>query len=282
MLGSLVYAGGMQLEEALDVVAIDGAVLGEELDRIGFRGPAPVPGSGAACIRRVPHRTGPGPRARAHRHWCGHRRPGHLVDPLHVLRPVQPCRHHADVIPARRRLCGDAGGDIRARDVVDEVGHPQVGTVGAHRAASEPRQRRRRPGDDDGRRPQHRRRGAAPRRGAHRRLRRQGGRRRGRHGRRRDSGPLRARRVRRPRGRPRRVDCRPSSATARCGCRPAPGTTPRCSPACARQGWSSCRRVDGISHNPAEHTDADDIEAGANVLLHTMLRLADVDLEPAG
>jgi N-carbamoyl-L-amino-acid hydrolase len=40
--------------------------------------------------------------------------------------------------------------------------------------------------------------------------------------------------------------------------------------------------VDGISHNPTEHTDAADIEAGANVLLHTMLRLADVDLEPAG
>ncbi len=35
--------------------------------------------------------------------------------------------------------------------------------------------------------------------------------------------------------------------------------------------------VDGISHNPAEHTDVADLEAGANVLLHCMLRLADAD-----
>lgn len=32
--------------------------------------------------------------------------------------------------------------------------------------------------------------------------------------------------------------------------------------------------VDGISHNVAEHTAPEDLEAGANVLLHTMLRLA--------
>ncbi len=30
----------------------------------------------------------------------------------------------------------------------------------------------------------------------------------------------------------------------------------------------------GISHNPAEHTDDADLEAGANVLLHCVLRLA--------
>jgi N-carbamoyl-L-amino-acid hydrolase len=44
MLGSLVYAGGMPLEDALETVAIDGAVLGDELDRIGWAGDAPVPG----------------------------------------------------------------------------------------------------------------------------------------------------------------------------------------------------------------------------------------------
>ena len=31
----------------------------------------------------------------------------------------------------------------------------------------------------------------------------------------------------------------------------------------------------GISHNPAEFTEPDHLEAGANTLLHTMLRLAD-------
>ncbi len=44
MLGSLVYVGGMALEEALDVVAIDGAILGDELIRIGYAGSTPCPG----------------------------------------------------------------------------------------------------------------------------------------------------------------------------------------------------------------------------------------------
>lgn len=44
MLGSLVYVGGMPLEEAHDVLAIDGARLGDELDRIGYLGPVPCPG----------------------------------------------------------------------------------------------------------------------------------------------------------------------------------------------------------------------------------------------
>ena len=43
MLGSLVYTGEMPLEEALDIVGADGAVVGEELDRIGYRGAAPCP-----------------------------------------------------------------------------------------------------------------------------------------------------------------------------------------------------------------------------------------------
>ena len=44
MLGSLVFAGGMALEEALDVRAVDdGARLGDELARIGYAGPLPCP-----------------------------------------------------------------------------------------------------------------------------------------------------------------------------------------------------------------------------------------------
>ena len=48
MLGSLVYVGGMSTEQALDVAAIDGAKLGDELVRIGYAGPTPCPGA-------VPH-----------------------------------------------------------------------------------------------------------------------------------------------------------------------------------------------------------------------------------
>jgi N-carbamoyl-L-amino-acid hydrolase len=48
MLGSLVYAGGMTVEEAYDLVGIDGARLGDELARIGYLGSLPCPG-------RAPH-----------------------------------------------------------------------------------------------------------------------------------------------------------------------------------------------------------------------------------
>ena len=44
MLGSLVYVGGLAVEEALDITAADdGARLGNELARIGYAGPTPVP-----------------------------------------------------------------------------------------------------------------------------------------------------------------------------------------------------------------------------------------------
>lgn len=37
--------------------------------------------------------------------------------------------------------------------------------------------------------------------------------------------------------------------------------------------------IDGISHNPAENTSDKDLEAGANLLLHTMLRLTDMETQ---
>ena len=43
MLGSLAYVGGVPIDEALAAVAIDGKVLGDELRRIGYAGTAPLP-----------------------------------------------------------------------------------------------------------------------------------------------------------------------------------------------------------------------------------------------
>jgi beta-ureidopropionase / N-carbamoyl-L-amino-acid hydrolase len=43
MLGSLVYVGGLAVEDALDARAADGARLGDELIRIGYAGPTPCP-----------------------------------------------------------------------------------------------------------------------------------------------------------------------------------------------------------------------------------------------
>jgi beta-ureidopropionase / N-carbamoyl-L-amino-acid hydrolase len=48
MLGSLVFVGGMAVEEALDITDRDGLVLGDELARIGYSGPLP-------CPRSAPH-----------------------------------------------------------------------------------------------------------------------------------------------------------------------------------------------------------------------------------
>jgi N-carbamoyl-L-amino-acid hydrolase len=43
ILGSLVFAGGMSVSEANELVSIDGKRFGDELDRIGYRGDAPIP-----------------------------------------------------------------------------------------------------------------------------------------------------------------------------------------------------------------------------------------------
>ncbi|KWR87697.1 Zn-dependent hydrolase [Cupriavidus sp. IDO] len=42
MMGSLVYVGGMSLDEALAAGGIDGSTVGAELERIGYRGDAPI------------------------------------------------------------------------------------------------------------------------------------------------------------------------------------------------------------------------------------------------
>jgi N-carbamoyl-L-amino-acid hydrolase len=44
MLGSLVYVGGMAIEDALSIEDAEGLSVGDELERIGYSGPAPCPG----------------------------------------------------------------------------------------------------------------------------------------------------------------------------------------------------------------------------------------------
>ena len=45
MMGSLAYVGGMSIEQVLNIEGVDGTVVGEELERIGYRGSAPCPGA---------------------------------------------------------------------------------------------------------------------------------------------------------------------------------------------------------------------------------------------
>jgi beta-ureidopropionase / N-carbamoyl-L-amino-acid hydrolase len=59
MFGSLVYVGGLALEEALDTVGVDGAVVGDELERIGYVGPLPCPARPPAAFVELHIEQGP-------------------------------------------------------------------------------------------------------------------------------------------------------------------------------------------------------------------------------
>jgi len=59
MLGSLVYAGGLNLEDALDIVGIDGKRVGDELLNIGYAGSAPCPGEAPHAFVEIHIEQGP-------------------------------------------------------------------------------------------------------------------------------------------------------------------------------------------------------------------------------
>jgi N-carbamoyl-L-amino-acid hydrolase len=131
MLGSLVYVGGMPIEEALDVIAVDdGARLGDELERIGYAGPAPCP-----------HPTAP------HAYVELHIEQGPILEAegvtIGVVEGVQGISWteilivgqsaHAGTTPMRLRhdplFCAGAIATY-VRDLTRHLGHDQVGTVG--------------------------------------------------------------------------------------------------------------------------------------------------------
>lgn len=59
MFGSLTYVGGLPVEEALDTIGIDGSRVGDELERIGFLGNAPCPGPSPAAFVELHIEQGP-------------------------------------------------------------------------------------------------------------------------------------------------------------------------------------------------------------------------------
>ena len=146
MLGSLVYAGGLPLADALDRTGIDGRRLGDELERIGYAGDAALPLVRPQAYRRAAHRAGPGARRRGHHDRCGREPAGHLVAGTEHRRPGQPRRHHADAAAPRRRLC--RGGDRRLRAHAGARARRQPGRHGGlAEPAPEPDQRDRRAGE---------------------------------------------------------------------------------------------------------------------------------------
>lgn len=130
MLGSLVYADGMPLEDALAIRGIDGAVLGEELARIGY--------AGAAAVGAI----------KSHAYVELHIEQGPILDTegitigaVHDLQGISwqevtitGQSNHAGTTPMHlRRDAGYCASAIayEVRRLAREYGGSQVGTVGA-------------------------------------------------------------------------------------------------------------------------------------------------------
>jgi N-carbamoyl-L-amino-acid hydrolase len=129
MFGSLVFVGGLPLEEALDTVGVDGAVVGDELERIGYVGPLPCPARPPAAFVELHIEQGPVLEAEG-------------VD-IGVVTGVQGISwqevtvagesNHAGTTPMAHRhdpayVAGAVA--VAARQLADEMGPPQVATVG--------------------------------------------------------------------------------------------------------------------------------------------------------
>lgn len=130
MMGSLVYVGGLGLEEAHIVEGIDGTQVGAELDRIGYRGTAPCPGLAPHAFVELHIEQGPVLEEQGVQIGVVEGVQG--ISWTEVL--VEGQSNHAGTTPMRLRH--DAGYTAAAittfvRELAVEFGHPQVATVGA-------------------------------------------------------------------------------------------------------------------------------------------------------
>lgn len=130
MLGSLVYAGGLGLEDALDIVSIDGARLGDELERIGYQGGAPCPGPAPHAFVELHIEQGPVLEVEGFRLGAVTGVQG--ISWTRVTLSGQS--NHAGTTPMQMRR-DPAAAMIRIgaalQQIVAEVGAPQVGTIGS-------------------------------------------------------------------------------------------------------------------------------------------------------
>jgi N-carbamoyl-L-amino-acid hydrolase len=129
MLGSLVYVGGLPLETALQTAAVDGAVLGDELARIGYAGPSPCPAAAPRAFVELHIEQGPVLEAE-----------GIAIGVVTGVQGISWTEltvtgqsNHAGTTPMEHRH--DAGLAAAAiavgvRALVEDLGAPMVGTVG--------------------------------------------------------------------------------------------------------------------------------------------------------
>ena len=130
MLGSLVYVGGMTVEEARDVVGIDGTTLGSELDRIGYTGSLPCPMIVPHAFVELHIEQGPILEAEGFTIGAVTSVQGISWQELtfrgqsnHAGTTPMALRHDAAYVAARVATY--------VRELVSEIGGSQVGTVGA-------------------------------------------------------------------------------------------------------------------------------------------------------
>jgi N-carbamoyl-L-amino-acid hydrolase len=129
MMGSLTYVGGIPLEEALDVEAIDGPTVGDELVRIGYAGPLPCPGPAPAAFVELHIEQGPVLEARDTTIGAVEGVQGISWQELTIVGQS----NHAGTTPmSMRRDAGHAAAEIVTylRRLADELGGHQVATVG--------------------------------------------------------------------------------------------------------------------------------------------------------
>jgi len=129
MMGSLVYVGGFGLEEAHEAVTIDGKRVGDELDRIGYRGDAPLPGPVPYAYVELHIEQGPVLEAEGFRIGAVTGVQG--ISWTEVT--VRGQSNHAGTTPmSYRHDAGYVAGEAAAfvRRLTKEMGGAQVGTVG--------------------------------------------------------------------------------------------------------------------------------------------------------
>ena len=132
MMGSLCYVGGMTVEEAMSTAAADGAVVGDELERIGYRGPMPCPGPAPHAF--VEYHIEQGPVLEEEGFAVGAVEGVQGISWTEVT--IEGQSNHAGTTPMRlRRDAGLAAGEVAVavRRIARELGGDQVGTVGSIR-----------------------------------------------------------------------------------------------------------------------------------------------------
>lgn len=129
MMGSLVYTGALPLPEALATRGIDGASVGDELQRIGYAGTAPVPAAAPRAFVELHVEQGPVLDREGTQIGVVESVQGISWTEIEIL----GTSNHAGTTPmALRRDAGWAAGSIInfVRELAQELGGNQVATVG--------------------------------------------------------------------------------------------------------------------------------------------------------